>query len=68
MPQAQSACEPLQKENARFYITKMGHLEYAPDLPLVTEGSNKGGEAANEVRAPQYLGLCGVLEAVQLSI
>ena len=68
MPQVQSACEPMEKENARFHITQVGHLEYASDLPLVTEGGNQGGEAADEVCAPQQLRLCGVLEAVQLSV
>ena len=66
--QARSACQPLQKENAWFRITRMGYFESASDLPLVAEGSNEGGEAANEVCAPQYFCLCGVLEAVQLSI
>ena len=68
MPQVQSACEPIQKENARFPIKQIGHLGYASDLPLVTEGGNQGGETADEVCTPQYLGLCGVLDAVQLCI
>ena len=64
----QSACELRRKESASFCITQMAQLNQSPDLPLVTEGSNEGGEAANEVCAAQYLSLCGILEAIQLSI
>ena len=37
-------------------------------LPLVTEGSDEGRKAADEVSAREDFGLGGVLQAVQLSV